>query len=150
MKRKKFRIIAEPQKPVRKKNVKYTNYIWDGESLGYLSGWLEEHGATLEDVTIEKEWGYYDEVSIQACIKVDELEKDFQQRVKYYEIKKKKYDKWYKDNKKAIKEELKIREVEEAEQTKKNREALKKRKEKEKAQLEKDIARLNKKLKKLK
>ena len=119
MKRKRFRLRTEPKKPVRKENMKYINYLCDGESLGPLNIWLEKYGATLENVIIEKEWGYYDEVDIYAYICVDELKEDFQRRVAVYQKSKDKYDKWCKINKNAIKKELELRKIEEAEKEKK-------------------------------
>jgi hypothetical protein len=141
-----FKIKSEPIKPVRKKNVKYTEYLWDGQCLGHLQGWAEKHGATLDDITIEKEWGYYDEVSILATICVDEIEEDFQRRLKYYEVRKKKYDEWYKTNKKSIEKELRRRKKVEIEAEKKRKEREKERKKKEKIKLEKRLAKLNKEL----
>jgi hypothetical protein len=150
MKKTSFKLRKEPVKPVRKKNIKYTRDLYDGDNLGCLSGWLDEHNATLDDITIEKEWGYYDEVSIFASICTDELEEDFQRRVVAYEKSKKKYDAWYKANKKTIEIKLEQRKKEEAEKKKRQKEALKKRKEKEKIKLEKQIKMLNNKLKKMK
>jgi hypothetical protein len=143
MTRKRFRLRGKPVKPVRKKNVKYTHYLWEGGPLSEVEEWAKAYGADLHDVEIEKEWGYYDEVSVMAVIRVDELKEDYDRRCSYYRTRKVAYDKWYKENKEIIKEELRLRKKEAAEEAKR-------KKEKEKIRLEKELKKLNRKLKKIK
>ena len=142
-----FKIRKKPIKPVRKKNVKYTKYMYDGENLTSLNEWLKEHNATLDDVSIEKEYGYYDEIDIVATICVDEIEKEYQQRLKYYEIRKQKYNDWRNTYKESIEKELKRRKENELKAKQKELEKEKQRKKKEKIKLEKRLAKLNKELK---
>jgi hypothetical protein len=138
-----FKIRSKPVKPVRKKNVKYTNHLWDGDNLAQLNDWVKKHGVMLEDVTIEKEFGYYSEVEVYAVIHTDELKEDFQKRVDNYNTRKKQYDDWYKKYEKSILKELERRKkvaIEEEED----------RKKKEKIKLQKKLKEISKKLERMK
>lgn len=150
MKRKKLKIRSCPTKPIIKKNIKYTHNIYDGESLSELIDWAKIHSKTLDNIIIGKEWGYYDEANVYAYIYADELEEDFQNRIKYYKKKEKVYDEWYNNNREAIKKELKLREKEAVEEAEKKKERDKKKKEKEKIDLHKKLEKLTKQLEKIK
>ena len=139
MARKKFKIISEPQSPVRKENVKVSIELCEYNSLKGLEDWANKYSLSMSDISIQKEYGYYNELELYACATIQEPQSDFKDRVNTYKKKKATYDAWYKTNKEKIKAELSLRKKEEAQKNKNAEEARRK-------QLKKELDRLNKKL----
>ena len=144
MARKKFRIKKKPVAPKKSsyKGRRKTDEIigaYDGRSVGELIKILEGYDGN-DTVEIELDYGYClyesDTPSARLVIEyVQDANELYDQAVVRYKQKLAEYNKWYRDNKEAVKQELELREAEEKECNLKKATRL----EKEAAKLRKNV-----------
>lgn len=140
-KRKRFRLRAKPRKPKRQEikgriDLSYMNPVSIAKEI------LAAEAAGAANWDYEDGDDYFD-TSSRYTYRRPETDEEFADREEAYKHKKQKYDAWYKENKEAIEEELRLREAE-------KKAAELKRQEKEKKALEKEQVRIEKRLAKLK
>jgi len=136
-----IKLKSKPAKPVRQKKVRYSETIEGDITLQYVLDLTK--GIDPKEVIIDYDY-YYDYSSCEIVWHREETDEEFKVRMDDYLEKKKKYDKWYKDNKELVDQEIERRAKEEAEKKLKEKAYQAKLAEKEQKKPQKRIKELAK------